>query len=275
MGGVNITSAYLEALMEKLSERDRAIIELVGRFKLASGGQIERLFFDHCSERSRARNRQAVLRRLAGWRVLAPVGTRRQGGEGGGSAATVYALDVAGQHVASLTSSRPRRPYNHYEPTMGHTLAVTELYVQLVEAERAGQLTLLAFEGEPYCWVSFTGRTLKPDAFVQIGLTTEGKRRKGSFFIEVDRADQWGAKIASKVPQYLAYRKYEQPTGRPFPRVQFLTVHDRRVTYLKKLVSGQSGFGVGLLSDAVAHLINVGPAGRLENDGHSQPRGAL
>jgi hypothetical protein len=251
---MNVTGAYLDELLPKLSERDLAIIELVGRFKLANGGQIERLFFGHCSERSRTRNRQAVLRRLVDWRVLAVVGTRRVGGERGGSTTAVFALDVAGQHVAALTSSRPRRPYNHYEPTMGHALAVTELYVQLVEAERGGRLTLLIFEAEPYCWRTFGSQTLKPDAFVQIGLTTNGNRRKGSFFIEVDRADQWGAKLRSKVPQYQAYREYERPSGQVFPRVQFLTVHARRVVYLKKLVRGHAGFGVGLFSDAIALL---------------------
>lgn len=259
MGRLNVTRTYLDELLPSLTERDRAIVELVGRFKLASGGQIERLFFDHCSERSRARNRQAVLRRLVDRQVLAPVGKRRQGGEGGGSAATVYALDVAGQRLVELTSTRPRRPYTHYEPTMGHYLLVTELYVQLVEAERAGLLTLLGFEAEPACWRSFAGGTLKPDAFVQIGIERDGQRLKGSCFIEVDRADQWGAKIKSKVPQYLAYRDYERPTGRPFPRVLFLTVNERRVAYLNRLIREQAahlqGFQSGLFDDALSTLI--------------------
>ena len=36
-----------------------------------------------------------------------------------------------------------------------HTLAVTELYVRLREAERAGTLELLEFEPEPECWRSY------------------------------------------------------------------------------------------------------------------------
>ena len=256
---MNITRTYLDGLLPTLTERDLAITELVGRFKLASGGQIERLFFDHCSDRSRARNRQAVVRRLVERQVLAPVGSRRRGGDGGGSAATVYALDVAGQRLVEFTGTRPRRPYTHYEPTMAHYLLVTELYVRLVEADRANQLTLLTFEAEPYCWRSFASRTLKPDAFVQIGVEVGGQRRKGSCFIEIDRADQWGAKISSKLPQYLAYRDYERPGGRIFPRVLFLTVHERRVAYLTGLVQKQAAnsvvFRVGLFDDALRLLL--------------------
>jgi hypothetical protein len=154
---VNITRAYVETLAQTLSERDLTIIELVGRFKLATGGQIERMLFAHYSERSRARGRHAVLRRLVE-RVLASVGKRRVGGGNGGSAGTVYALDVAGQQLVERTSARRRRPYTHYEPTMGHYLLVTELFVKLVEAERAGQVTLLAFEAEPYCCAASVGR---------------------------------------------------------------------------------------------------------------------
>jgi Replication-relaxation len=256
VGRLNVTRAYLDALLPTLSERDLGIIELVGCFKLATGEHIERLFFGHCSERSRTRNRQAVLRRLVDGRVLAPVGKRRVGGHQGGSATTVYALDVSGQRISELTSARPRRPYQHYEPTMQHTLLVAELYVELVEAERACTLTLLKFEAEPFCWRTFGTQTLKPDAFVQIGIETGGRRRKRSCFIEIDRAEEWGAKIASKLPQYLAYRDYSALRGQVFPKVLFLTVHERRVAYLEKLIAklpaaDRQNFMVALFDSAI------------------------
>lgn len=258
MGRLNVTRAFLSDLEATLTTRDRDIIATVGRFKLAGGDQLERLFFAHCSQRSRARDRQAVLKRLVDRQVLAVVGKRRVGGEGGGSSGTVYALDVAGQRLAELTNLRPRRPYTHYEPTMGHYLAVTELYVQLVEAERAGKLTLLAFEAEPYCWRRFDGGTLKPDAFVQIGVEADGQRRKRSCFIEVDRGDQWGAKIASKLPRYLTYQEYDRPSGRVFPLVLFLAPDERRVGYLEQLILERGGgsmvFRAGLFERALLRI---------------------
>lgn len=41
-----------------------------------------------------------------------------------------------------------------YQPGLAfhrHTLAITELYVQLVEADRAGTVELVRFDPEPHC----------------------------------------------------------------------------------------------------------------------------
>ncbi len=271
---MNITTGYLNRLKPELTERDLRIIEQVGRFKLMTAGQIERLFFDEYadprsgstvgySEKSRTRNRQAVLRRLVNHRMLARVGVRRVGGSRRGSADYTYKLDVAGQHIARLTSARPRRPYKEYRPTDPHYLAVAELYVRLRESERGGSLALLHFEAEPYCWRTFAGSTLKPDAFVQVGVERGGQRRKGSFFVEVDRGDEHGPKISTKVPQYVAYWQYEQGSGRVFPQVLLLeTEHPRgsryteqRLRYLAELVEGAPPlFQVALFEDAVRLL---------------------
>ncbi|OEJ41212.1 hypothetical protein AR457_10150 [Streptomyces agglomeratus] len=259
---MSITNRYLNQLGPQLTERDLAIIFEVGRFKLMSGGQLERLFFADCSDTSRARNRQAVLRRLTGHRVLARLGQRRVGGAQRGSASYLYTLDVAGQHLAQSTSSRPRRPYSWYEPTVAHLLAVAELYVNLTEAARGGRFTLLDFQAEPYCWRSFGHRTLKPDAFLQLGVIhPDGRRRKGSFFIEVDRANQYGTKIETKLPQYLAYYQHHRQAEpeQSFPRIVFLAPHEQRANYLRRLVAGRPAerrlFTAGLLDDPLGVLL--------------------
>lgn len=259
---MSITRKYLNQLAPQLSPRDLAIISEVGRFKLMTGGQLERLFFADCSDTSRARNRQAVLRRLTEHRVVARVGERRVGGAQRGSASFLYTLDVAGQHLSQGTSTRPRRPYSWYEPTIAHFLAIAELYVMLREADQSGLFSLLDFQTEPYCWRAFGQRTLKPDAFTQVGIVTaDGRRRKGSFFIEVDRANQYGAKIETKVPQYVAYYQHDrlaQP-DRAFPRVVFLAPDDRRVRYLVRLLEGHPQAArlcsVGLLDNPVQVLL--------------------
>ncbi|MFD2118485.1 replication-relaxation family protein [Streptomyces cirratus] len=109
---------------------------------------------------------------------------------------------------------------------------------------------------------TFGQRTLKPDAFTQIGIVTaDGRRRKGSFFIEVDRANQYGAKIETKLPQYVAYYQHDrlaQP-DRAFPRVVFLAPSEQRAGYLNRLVQGRPEvrqlFSVGLLEDPIATLL--------------------
>jgi Replication-relaxation len=117
-----------------------------------------------------------VLKRLTELRVLARL-DRRVGGFGGGSADYIYTLDVAGQKLAEMTE-RPRCPYVWYDPTIQHCLAVGEVYVRLIEAQHSGTLTLLGFKAEPYCWRGFDGQTLKPDAFLQVGVVLGEERRK-------------------------------------------------------------------------------------------------
>ncbi|MEU7526003.1 replication-relaxation family protein [Saccharothrix sp. NPDC042600] len=239
---MTISRAVLDALQPQLTDRDRAIIHDVGRFKLATAGQLERLHFAYLPPKSRPRNRQAVLKRLTDHHILARVGSRGRGGPGGGSQGYLYTLDTVGHDLAQLTSARPRRPYVPFDPTIAHYLAVTELYVQLVEADRAGHLTLLKFETEPYSWRYFGNRqVLKPDAYVQLGVVHDGRRRKGSFFIEIDRGTQWGAKIAVKVPQYLAYYNAERPDGPVFPKVLLLAPNERRAAYLGRLIERRAG----------------------------------
>lgn len=246
-------SRYRNIINPSLNDRDLAIIAKVGEFKLMTGNQIERVFFHDRMDESaplsaqhRARNRQRALRRLVDNRMLAEVGTRRVGGSPRGSATFLYRLDVQGQRVAAMTSARPRRPLAEYRPTYDHLLAIGDTYVDLIEAERSEGLKLLQFSTEPYCWRTYGGQTLKPDAFVQVGLVEQ--RKKVSAFVEVDRGQEWGTKVSSKIPQYIDYFLYERGTGKVFPRVLIL---GERVKYLTGVVNSHPSY---------AHLFQIGQA---------------
>ena len=63
------------------------------------------------------------------------------------------------------------------------------------------------FEAEPTCWRHFDGRTLKPDAYAELGGKDKLLR---PYFIEVDRANQYGSTISNKLPQYLAYYQHQR-----------------------------------------------------------------
>jgi hypothetical protein len=108
---MTITTKYLNQLEPQLTDRDLATITDIARFKLMAGGQLERLYYASGSDKSRTRNRQAVLRRLTGPSVIVRVGERRVGGAQPGSASFLYALDIAGQHLAQ-TGQRPHRSYS-------------------------------------------------------------------------------------------------------------------------------------------------------------------
>jgi len=240
-----VTSARVAQLEAHLSERDLAIVTTLDRVRLATGAQLQRLHFTDGTTASQLRRSEMALSRLVGRRVLARL-DRRVGGVRSGSAGYVYALDAAGQRLASVCGPaggrRLRRPWTPGAAFVDHALAVTELYVGLREAERAGSLELVAFDAEPLCWRTFTGLggarvVLKPDAFVRIGLG----EFEDCYFVEVDRATHSAPAIARKLT---VYRRYFQ-TGREqarcgvFPKVLLLVPTEKRRAALVEVAAAQ------------------------------------
>lgn len=260
-----ITASVVAELSQELGQRDRDIIETLDLVRVACTRQIERLHFADGTDLANARMCRRTLERLIGLRVVSRL-DRRIGGVRSGSAGYVYSLDVAGQRIASGSGPaggrRLRRPWTPGLAFIRHQLAVTELYVRLREAERAGTLELLEFWAEPLCWRTFMGlggaRTvLKPDAFVRLGVG----EFEHLFFIEVDRATQSAPTIARKLA---VYRRYFQ-TGREqerfgaFPKVTFLVPSERREDVLVDVLGGEAAdfwqlFGVARFEDALAAL---------------------
>ena len=93
---------------------------------------------------------------------------------------------------------------------LDHLLAVSEVFVRLVEAHRAEQLDLLWFQAEPACWrwfASLHGRTvMKPDALVVVG-HGEWEHR---WFIEVDRGTETCRPFAARPAAPTADRPAKQ-----------------------------------------------------------------
>lgn len=233
-GAVRITEAYAARLADELTTRDRAIIASFDRVRVATAKQIERLHFTGPSARANTRQTQQRLLFLTERRILAVL-ERRIGGEHGGSAHPVYALDAAGQRLASIAGPagglRIRRPWTPGTLFLRHALAVTELFVGLTETGRAGTGELLAFDAEPLCWRRYVGvaggrSVLRPDAFVRFGRgATEYVH-----FVEVDRATASLAAVSRKLD---AYRRYwrsgrEQARAGVFPKVLILVPSEVR-----------------------------------------------
>lgn len=117
---------------------------------------MERLHFADLSPASRGRTRRRVLAHLVSWRVLATL-PRRVGGVRAGSNGLIYHVDTAGnwliRHQAARGSTiAPRRTTVPSPKLTAHTLAVSELHVQLVEHARTGNFRIAGFETEPGCW---------------------------------------------------------------------------------------------------------------------------
>lgn len=260
-----VTSPYVERLAATLSKRDLAVVETLDRLRVATPSQLQRLHFASGTKAAGARQTWRRLRALTDLRVVTVL-ERRIGGGPRGSSQAVLALDTAGQRLASASGPaggrRLRRPWTPGNQFLAHALAVTELYVELCERERAGHGELLAFDAEPLCWRRFTGVGggtvwLKPDAFVRWGA---GDLEHLSF-VEVDRATASAPTVARKLD---CYRRFWQ-TGREaerfgaFPRVVLLTPTKARRDTLATAITRQPSearalYRVGLYADAMQLL---------------------
>jgi hypothetical protein len=225
---IYLTSERLDQLTETLTPDELAILKSLSLVRLATARQLERL---HFAIGDRGRQRRRTLQAMTDRRLIARL-DRLIGGRKAGSSGYLYALDIAGQRVLEhLGGQSVRRPTTPGGPFIRHALAVTELYVALVEAERRGETELLTFEAEPASWRRHPGPgggtvTLKPDAYVRLG--------SGSFidhwFIEVDRGTEAPATLNRKID---AVRHYwgsgiEQARSGVFPRTLWLVPHERR-----------------------------------------------
>lgn len=234
----NLTSSLLERTVASLGDRDRMVIETVAKFRYATTVQLQRLFFADGPRDSNARRARLSLRRLAELRVLLRL-ERRVGGVRAGSAGQVYSVDLAGQYLLAVNGlTTRRRPLEPSHSFVRHSLAVTELFVLLTEAERSGLLKILEFEPEPPCWRPFVGPsgargTLKPDAFVVVGSDHEDDPEL--WFVEVDRATESSTALKNK---FRTYRQYwttgieQAKWENVFPRVLWLAPDARRIRTL-------------------------------------------
>lgn len=254
-----MTRPYLSAervteLAAGMTDRDRAILATLRRVRVASGAQLERLHFTNGA----GRHRRRVLTSLARRQIVARL-PRSVGGVRAGSDGYVYALGPAGQRLTDGTGPaggcRPRRPWTPGVLFLRHSLAVTEVYVALKEAEAAGLLEVVEFTTEPRTWRRFTGRggarqVLKPDAYAAVGLGDFLDR----WLIEVDRGTESPTTVERKLRLYRTYWQtgYEQARhGGVFPRIVWLVPDTQRAAVVERAIGRLPLDARGLFAVAV------------------------
>jgi hypothetical protein len=133
--------SQVERLHESLGPRDLAVLDQVRDLKLMSGAQIQAVHFpllDHATADAAGRASRRVLSRLVREGVLVRL-ERRIGGIRGGSAGFLYLASPLGHRV--LDGDGPRRRVR--EPSLAfvnHTLAIGQLVIDLIEAQRSQAL---------------------------------------------------------------------------------------------------------------------------------------
>ena len=220
-------------------------MQTVDEFRLLRADQIRRLFFHEItSVDGSARVCRRSLSQLCDTGLLHRL-ERRVGGSGGGGSGYVYALTAAGRRLlaywdgSGLPSDR-----GVHEPGAGfveHTLAIGELYVTLLAADRAGMLAFVAFDAEPASWRTYTTPfaatvTVKPDALVRVAAGDY----EVSSFVEIDQSTQGRGALLRKVAGYVALygSGREQASTGVFPRVVWITQTPVRARFIEELLAG-------------------------------------
>jgi hypothetical protein len=253
MRGSRIYQRDVARLREILSPRDLAVLDQVRDLRLMSGAQIAAVHFpptDHESADAAARASRRVLHRLIRDGLLVRL-DRRVGGIRGGSSAFIYAASEVGYRV--LDGDGPRRRFKEPSATfVRHTLAITQLVVDLIERQRSKTIEILRLETEPRCWRSFTAAAsreiVRPDLFVAVGV--------GDFehhwFVEMDLGTETMHRRLTKCKQYEQYYRSgnEQAEHDLFPRVLWIVPNQRLANGLFHDITRSRGLTDGVFAVA-------------------------
>jgi hypothetical protein len=258
-----ITANQLQQIANSLSERDWQALRFVAASRLASGKQLVRGVWmaDRVSQPSEARVARRAIKRLSDWRVIDPLPGRTVGGLHGGSDTIVYGVGAAGARLLAVRGQHQARLGTPGARYVAHTLAATQLVVDLRTAAARGALDVIEVQQEPHCWRSFlaglgTRLSCKPDLFVRVA--APGSSYESHWMIEVDMATEASATIRSKVLRHLDY--FRSGSESVHPRVLWAVPDARRAEQITTTLAGlptgaKRLFAVCLQADVAGHLV--------------------
>ena len=235
----------LNTLRRGLGAADEELLRVLATVHLATTSQVQRLTLDRQPVRTAeimTAQRLQRLRRLGLIRSFLRRPSDRRGGRPGYlHTLTADGLILAGGHY-TIGGARPRASWRPGQEFVAHRLAITELYVRLVEHQRAGETTVRTFQAEPESWRHYTGPDgerldLRPDALVRL----EQAGVELSWFVEIDRGTEPARTLAAKCRNYRAYELsgIEQHRYQVFPGVAFLVLDSARQRLVERVITGQ------------------------------------
>jgi len=265
-----LSKRQLEELNATLSNRDKAILRSLGRCRYLTTGQIRRLH--HTDSVSPAAGQRAANWTTAKLKNHGLIETleRRVGGVRGGSQSCVWALTAAGAKLLHLNDTGYTQRKRFFEPSinfLNHTLAVSEIYIRILETCKRYQLDLIQADLEPDSWRDYVedGKpvTLKPDMFV----ITAGGEYEDIMFLEVDLNTEAPSRVLEKCRRYVRYHSsgIEKKRYDVFPLVVWLVNSESRKNTLKEYLAEEKkipevfkGIFAVIMTDELETLITSG-----------------
>jgi hypothetical protein len=224
-----------------LSGREVQVVELVGRFRQMTAGQIRSVIFTTQTSKTPL---DRALARLTTGGYLARLG-RLVGGVGGGSGQYVYQLGRVGWRLLGKGGGyRPLRVVDL------HTLTIAECFVMLKQLEQRSDMTVISYQPEPECHRVVATTPLTPDAYVELGLRARGL--KFAYWLEIDRDTENSETLKGKCVRY--WRAYQAWDGDTFPYIVFVVPDMSRCREIERVIASapdeaQALFQIYLLDD--------------------------
>ncbi len=220
--GSRISQRRLRELADELSERDQAVLATLRTVRVLSGAQAERLLFAEIAGTARGRIRRRVLGRLVAVGLVETL-SRRVGGVRAGSGGLVYALSAGGQRLLDCDlpggGERRRPAYTPGPLFLAHALAITEVYVSLVEVSRDRselRLRQFAVEADARFEPAGSGDVLRPDALAVLA----SAEVEDVWWLEIDRGTESLPRLLAMFRRYLEFAGLGVPgPGGVIPRV--------------------------------------------------------
>ena len=253
-----------------LRERDKEVLLAVQRHRYLLTGQVQRLIFtDAATATAALRAASRCLRKLKSLGLVCTL-TRRIGGVRAGSGSLVWYLSHAGERLLRLHDHKPLPARRFFEPSpyfLAHTLAVSEISIQLTELCREQGMELSSLQPEPECWRAYsehgTHLSLKPDLYA---VTVSGEYEDRWFF-EVDLDTESPAKVIEKCQRYHQYYRtgLEQKAAGVFPLTVWIVPdtgrRDRLAAAIRTAFDKQPRLFAVITGDELAHLVRYGGDG--------------
>jgi hypothetical protein len=261
-----VGATRVAAIQVAMDERDWEVLSFVSAARLASGLQLVRGVYgtDRQSAPGPARVARKRIKRLGDLRVIEAIRPRTTGGLHGGSDTLIYAVGPVGARLLARRGLQQRRLSAPGARYVDHTLACTQVAVELRASHQDGGLELIEAQLEPECWRAYLdtyGRpvTLKPDLFVRVAIP--GSAHEYRVMVEVDRDTEAAGTIRRKARGHLAYLHagVEFRDHGVHPRVIWSAPDARRAAQLESMLAAvpeaERLFAVCCQPDLIATLI--------------------